>query len=929
MNPFEPGSNTEVPLPPFDIPTPELPENDFQAVGRDIAKGQKEAGWFDAFWTALYDLIPKFLASIAIGLIKLFGWAAVYVARIFLEARKGTEDVLAEASAVAVADLFGIDVQTNWFKQMQNTGQRSTLPKNAAEGVLAALGGSFQGDPTEQLAPSSVRAEQFVTTVMNLSIEGWLEGWMMEALSAGQLETFAELKDIVANALGLGRMTRRVLAPPLKILVEDPFTWKLNNIYRPNLFAVSTAVRQYVRGRLTREELDTELGYQGWSAKRVEGLINEAQLHLPVNDLITLVAHKELDGDAATQMLKDQGYSDTMAAQALRIEYLKRGDTLAMEAARQAIEAWLAGTILESDLPHYIEQDGITDQERAYLYILKDLKAATKRKQFSIAQATTMVETGIWDIDRFKTWAIVEGYNDDDERDLELLLFSKIKTKADADAAKAKKAADAKAKAASTAAADAAKKAAATLALGAKGVSISKYETLVKDGVRTIDQYRSYLIDAGVSVDNQNALVQLLQQELNTKADATSNKAANAATAAAKNLNLSELDKAVRAGVISLDEYTARITEAGFDPADVSVLVSLAQSDLASIATKAQTKADASTTAKAKGVDLAQEQNAIRLGLRPLSDYTTFLTANGYTSEDAALLVQELTAQIASDQAAQLTKKQAATAAKAKGLSLPDLERAVRAGVKTLDDYRAALVTLGYTQDAQDAMVSLLQLTLTTDAQTLAARGQAAAVLGKKGVSLVDLERAVKVGVVPITTYTAALGRAGLSADDSNLLTLTLAAQVAGEKKAAKASPSVNTLLKAAGTPLASLQAAVLKGDLTIDQFQTTLTAAGIDAATVAALVSVMSDELANQEAVAAKEQAAADAAATKNLSLAQEQAAVKANVKTIDDYNQFVLDLGFDPADADTLTATLQASLTKAAASKPQTPPATPTNVV
>jgi hypothetical protein len=917
VNPFEPGNNTEIPLPPFEIPTPELPANDFVAVGRDIAKGQAESGWFDQLWQSLTKFIALWVGTAAGAIIKLFGWGAVYVARIFLVARSENEDTLAEASAAAIGDLFGVPVQSQWFKQLANTGQRGPIAKTAAEGLLNALGGSFSGSGATQLGPSSDRAEQYVTTMMNLCIEGWLEGWIMEALSAGQLETFAELKDICANALGLGRMTRRVLAAPLKILVEDPFTWKLNNIYRPTLFSSATAVRQFLRGRITRVQLDTELGYQGWSAEKIEGLINESQLHLPVGDLVTLIAHNELDATLGAQMLRDQGYSDTQAQMALRIEHLKRGDTLALEIARQGIEAWAVGSLSDSDLQQFIDQDGITEQERTYLGILKDLRGATKRKQFSIGQAETMVKKGIWSIERFQGWAFIEGYSSDDERDLELLLFSDIKDASDAAKKRADAAAAAAQKAKDATVAALAKKAATELALGAKGVSISKFETLVKDGIRTIDQYRSFLIAKEVSADNQVALIHLLSAELDKAQNAAANKDAHSATAALKNLNLGELDKAVRSGIISIAEYTARITDAGFTPADVDILVGLAVSDLAAADTRAQTKADAKATAAVKKIDLSQEERAVRLGLKTLADYTAFLTANGYAAEDAALLSGELASLVASDKAAQLTRAQATAAAQKKGLSLTDLERAVRAGVKTVEDYRAALVSLGYTGDAQSAMVALLQLTLDTDAQTLAARGQASAVLGQRGVSLTDLERAVKVGVVPISVYSEALGRAGVTADDANILTLTLAAQVSAQQKAAKASPNVNTLLKAAGLSLTTLRASVLKGTLTVDQFQSALTGAGIDQASVMALVSVISDELANQQAIAAKLVDAAARAKTKGLSLSEETAAVKANVKTIDDYYQFVLDLGFDPADAETLTATLEAQLTKSTAAK------------
>lgn len=918
MNPFEGSGQPQIPLPPLDIPVPDVPKANFASIGGDLAKGAKDSGFWDGLWQSLITFIAQFVGTSIGALMGLLGWIATYIARIFLVARQQNEDTLAEASAAAVSDLFGVPIDSSQFKQLANSGQRKPMAKNAAEGLLNALGGSFQAGSPGQLAPSSERAEEFVTTIMNLCVEGWLEGWMMEALSAGQLETFAELKDIVAHALGLGRLTRAVLSPAINVLVHDPFLWKLNQSYRPKLLSEGTAVRQFVRGRMTREQLDTELGYQGYSADRIEALINQGQLHVPTADLVTLIAHNELDSSLAVQMLKDQGYTDTQAQMVLRIQHLTRGDALTMDLAKMAIDAWAVGTLTESDVSQFINQDGITEQEKAYLGLLKDLKSRIKRKQFGLSQATTMVEVGIWDLDRFRAWALLEGYTDDDERDLELLTFGKIKDKSDAKAAKAAHAKEVAASKAAKVISDQAKAAAAVAALPAHGVAIAKYETLVLDGIRTIDQYRAFLHAKGLTPDNQDAFVTLLNTKLQKASTTSAGKAANSATAAEKNLNLAQLDKAVRAGVLSIDEYKARLEQIGFPDTDVQILVDVASNDLATAATKTTTKAGAVATGTAKGISIAQEERAVRLGLKTISDYQAFLSAHGYADEDATLLSAELQKQLDADQAALKTRAGAVVAAQAKGLSLTQLEQAVRAGVNTIDQYQAALASLGYSSDAQASLVSLLELQMQTDQQNLAAQGTAAGLLGARGVSLSDLQRAVKLGVVPVSVYSDALTRAGVSADDSQLLTLTLTAQVSASKKAAKPTPQVNAALKAAGLSAATLHNDVLSGKLTLDQYQATLLGASVDPASVAALVGVVTDELANQQAVGDKLALAEKAATAKGLSLSQFTQAVLAGVKTLDDYATFVSSLGFDDADVDTLAATLAAKLSKQPQPKP-----------
>ena len=145
---------------------------------------------------------------------------------------------------------------------------------------------------------------------------------------------------------------------------------------------------------------------------------------------------------------------------------------------------------------------------------------------------------------------------------------------------------------------------------------------------------------------------------------------------------------------------------------------------------------------------------------------------------------------------------------------------------------------------------------------------------------------------------------------DANTLTLILSAGVAqtGQTQATKA--AATKALAQVGLSLPTIEKDILDGKLAVDQLAGVLAGAGLDQADTAAVTGLVSAQVTNQRAVAALVGSVAAAASSKNLSLAQETAAVKGGVKTIEDYQTFVAALGYSPADVATLVATEAAAL-------------------
>lgn len=776
MNPFEPGGGFTAP-PPLDVPLPELPAANFTAVGRDVAKGAKDGG----IWTGLIEAIVNGLATIITStlgiLLGLVEWILakllLLVFKVFSSAEFGTNKI----AATVLGGMTGLTVDESLFDGITNREGRGEAAAQLVGLLQKALAEGQPAPGAGTLVPSSAGAEAFLKLSAHMGIEGWNMGWLADTFSFHHLEHIGDLKEVVERTLGLGRMARRALSAPMSILVVEPYRWKLLSQYRPTLLGAQDYIRSYLRGDISRDHLDALMAPLGHSTFNINALINNHKAHLAPGDIVELLWHGNLDNQTATQMLKDQGYDDASAALFITAKQNSLLDGIGRKLVEQAFHDYDARLISKVSAANAIDGSGLPAKEKLLLHSQLDSKELHQRKLLSLGEGAQLVKRSLWTLDEYRALALAHGYSPQDETALELLLLSEFQ---DAQAA-----ADARSKAAQARALRAAaalKKAqdeaanAANIA-EAKGVAIAKYELLVKDGLKTMAQYRAFLLGKGIAPDNIDALATLLANKLNSTGGSQATTTRLATAAKAKQLNLSQLEHAVVNNHITRAEYQTRVTDAGFSPGDVQILLELLDDAIAAHSAKVSTKANASATAKAKGLSMAAEERAVRLGLQTLDQYRAFLTHLGYEDPDETLLVSLMQKQLDADKHARAVRGRALSEESTRGLALRQLETLVRAGQKPVTEYTAALAAAGYAPDAVTALTDLLALHMQADEQALAARGHAAALLGEQGVSLSQLEAAVKAGTADLSDYTERLKTAGLNDADVKLLTATLAAK--------------------------------------------------------------------------------------------------------------------------------------------------------
>jgi hypothetical protein len=780
--------------------------------------------------------------------------------------------------------------------------------------ILNSLKSGAPASAGSTLQPDDTAAKNFLTMLAKLGVEGWIDGFIAEAIGGGHFASVLELVPIMNEVLGLGRLSRRALSPLVKILVADPYTWKLHMDYRPALWSESLAIKQNFAGTMSDVDLDKALGKHGHSADIIAAMKAQERPDLSTEDYEYLVSRAHVSVDQNTARLTPKGWKDSALQYKANLPETREIDALNVKRWEIAVEAYLRGDIDETALEEESHSLPLSPAIQTLALQNAQYKRLTHPKHLTLGEVQTMIKAHVMNLDDLRTWMTRENYPPDEEALLEIFLLEEITSHDQATAAKA-----AKAKAAADAAAARAAKqqqaaADAAAKLATKGVSIQTFESLVENGLRSFDEFTAFLKELNLPPDSITALVDLLHEKISTKQATTAAHDAIASAAATKHLPLSQIEAAVIAGTIPISDLAQFMTQQKFAQSDIDTASAYVQGKLDDATAAANAKAAATAAAAVKGISLPNLERAARLGLVAPADYSAALTSAGFDAHSVDLMAGILTAQIAADKNTLAQRAAAAAKAATKSISLPALEQAVIAGLQPIGAYQAQLVALGYGAGDVSTLVNLLQLQVDTAADVAAKKAAAAAKLGTKDLSLSEIERAVRLGVLSIEQYRADLAGIGFAPADIAILAASLLAELAATKAAEAKQATIAATLGNKGVSLAQEQQLVKDGISTLDAYTAFLRTQGYSDQLAAQLTQLLSDQM-SQAATAAQKHALAEArAAQKNISLASEEKAVVDGIRSLDDYDALLVNLGFNPTDQATLIALLELRMPAAA---------------
>jgi hypothetical protein len=846
------------------------------------------------------------LAPIGVGMAKGMADAEGYIAPAF-----------SDWAADGINDVFGTNISSGSFANARGGGGRSGAGNAVGHALMDQLRGA-----NGPIAPSDEAAAKFVSAMAGIAIEDWFKGWFFEVLSSlvpqldvGKIENYGALGEKVAQILGLGRISRRVLSPLVDASIVTPFEWQCNKTYQPRLLTPSEAARQVARGRWERERGIEELARQGYSNDRIEAIFNAQRRFFSAADVRTFVNREHWTRDQGIAHLRDQGYEEQTALDALRLEGLRRIDQLEDSIASAVIAAYADGRIDRGQFVGLLNDAISVSSERALLTELADTRRALNVRRLSLSQVEAMVKSGVANMLDYRAAARRDGYPEGDILFLELQLRYEMDKATDIEAARAaaleERALEQQRKAA---AADARRQQLeAERALQRRG-PLSRLEAAAVRGLIPLSRVEEVLTPeydpdtVGILLDLVEArrADYVAQQERATRVSAG---------ATARGLNVGELRGALFAQIITVDEFRQRLEQIGLSGDDAAILTATAAADLAARLEAGQVRGEATAVAARRRIDLPRFEVLVRRGARTVTQYDALLADLGFDDVDRAAMVELLQLKIAEDAAARAARDRAAAALEQRGLSLEQLERAVILGVKTSDDYARFLLEQSFTTDAQIALVALLRDRV-DEANAARARRQASEG-GSGGLALpiATVRRAARLGVIAPDVYTARLAADGYDADDIAIDLELLLLEIAEVQAARATRDEAERAAAVRQLSLADVERAVKRGLAPVEAYRARASELGYRDTDLELLVTLLVDELAELEASRARRAAIDGELRARNLSIGQLEDAVTKGFSTLPAFRDELLRLGYALADAELLTALLAFDLEGAAA--------------
>lgn len=815
------------------------------------------------------------------GLIAKYGAPlAGTIVKALLDVLEASDPITEEVAKVALDSVLGRGVA------------RAGVPGDVGHIIIEKL-----SPAGESIEPSLDPAAGYMTTMVSLQMETWLLGMVAELLGdavsmvdvgGATLRSMAELRDVVTQVFGGGRLTRRVLAPIIDDSIVQPAKRFTQRKYRPQLLGVSESIRAYLRGDWEIDRITEESSQQGYSDERLQVLVENARKRLTIDELIFRHFRGEISDVETANLARGLEYDEATTLAKIAIKDAERVDALQAPIVSEAIANYIAGDIDVPALEQWVNGAAPNATDAARLISGAKARRAINVKHISSTRMRALVLEGIASVVDYTAALQRENYPPDEIVLEELSLrveqgkkqhppkkdpaLTQLETavvdgaidlatlqsspafRALTDAGQAielaivqakvdKRAADEQAKLDA-----AAKRAEKDAELEAKRSrvypALTEYRTAFVRGYidrstyaaaltreKVVDDDAAFLL-AGADADREKWLTDQAKRD-QALADAEH-----------KGLSLAAREQAVVQGILTLQEFDASLAKDKLDDDARHLLVELLQAKLDDAAAAKAKHDEAAAAAAAKDASLAEWDHAVLLGVRTLDQYAAFVATLPLNDAARALVVDALRAQLAAADQAKATRVKREPKAQTIGISLAQRRRAVIAGVRPKQYYADALVAAGWPIDDQLADLDLLDTEIDAAAAARAKRDAVVVKVTPSLVSVSQLERALTLGLITPAEFTDALSARGATADDAALLVQLAVAKVPDARAAAQLHVQVAAQLAAKGVALADLDKAVLRGLVTLDAYGTDLAGRGYGEDAVALLVQLLQDRL-------------------------------------------------------------------------------------
>lgn len=858
------------------------------------------------------NAIQNALANIIGVILSLAGEAGAFIAETIAKAENEAQPAFNRIASVAIQDMFGVDIDINAVRGRGGN-------KAAADAIGEALFRAFQGQASGgeagggELAPSDQPAKTFLSAMAQLSLEGWLEGWLVEALSLGQIETFGELDDSISHVLGLGRASAAVHGPLVRHMIVTPLEWKILKEHRPTLLPDASVIREYLSGHYTADQMREELARGGFSDARIEALLRSHFKYLSVEDMLALARHDTIDRGFILAQLREQGYDQATAEFALVAAETKRIDAVNDNALAAVVRAFVNGDLTDSQFRTFLPAILVDDNERDAFEQAARIQQTLNVSHMSQSEVIDCVELGVLSTVDYRRWLERNAYPPDEQTALELRLRVRMdrqkaieKHRAELEAERATEKADRLARAAER-----------QLAIDrqrelARRGPLSELTKAAVRGLIPLSRVQDVLTQ---QYDADTVEIILANVETDRAAYVEQQQRAEDARkrAGIRRIDVGALEQAVLADTLTLAQFRARLGQLGFPAEDIEILAATLGARKSDLEAAKRTRLEAAAKAKTRSIDLAAFEMLVRRGHRSLSDYDTVLRSLGFDEASRAALAELVTLKIADDTAARNERERRAAVDPRAGLTLAQFRRAVLLGNATLDEFDQYLVTANVTPQAHALLFAELSDDVAAAEDARRRRTQADASPEPRRIPLGTVRRAVRVGIVTPQAYADRLVADGYTDDDIAIEMDLLVAEIADVQAAHAAQAAADQATPLLPLTLAQMAAAVRAGVRHLEDYRALAVTKGLSGDAVATLVRVLGDELAGSNAARSRRNELASELQPKDIVLATLEQGVRDGTLTLPQFSATLTAAGLDPVDVDVLAALLADELAAA----------------
>jgi len=412
---------------------PSIPVPDFRDQGKQFSQGVKDSGWIVDFWVSFWLSIWKGLMALISWLVDAIDLLLSVFVQILTALQGGKGEGAARLIAETLTDLMGVEIDPGLIQRGFGKGTMGAMRAVGAT-FFKQLQAEMEPGPPFQVTPQTGlnAAETFIGFVLAFAIRQGNVEFLCELLPE-QLRVFEGLREygeLMAKNLGLGRLTRLALAPLFKVLIQDPLTWHLNSTYHPTRMGESMAIKAWAMGKLSDQDLATEISYAGYDPALTEILQNEYSGKLSVSDVERLSAAGRIDEESAIFAIQRAGVQRGTADLMLDAERRRSAAGVVQE---------LVLDIRKMFLDHFISADNrnalwsalpLADVQRQLLATEADTMFQFPTKRLSLAEMQTAFVQGIIDLTDLQTYLSDEGYSSDDQNTLAQLTLLKLETDA-------------------------------------------------------------------------------------------------------------------------------------------------------------------------------------------------------------------------------------------------------------------------------------------------------------------------------------------------------------------------------------------------------------------------------------------------------------------------------------------------------------------